>query len=312
MQPIESGRSFGDEILSRNELVERTNRVLTAYAEQSINVLRVMVRRGEGRQVLGSVVNRPEDEELQIDATGERILYLLVNEYRLPTFLLGEHNRYQYINAERETPHVILPNDPFDNSSQYKRGLDTPPYTVLGAYHTDGEPIGAVIGDIRDKRVYFAVNGETYVKDFENGETRPLKKSERTTLRDDNATLATYLGSNEYSLSFFRHFGKLIEDMPPKAVLYGGGGAYIYGLLASGAVDAYVMFDEPRTEIDPGVPLALVAGCTVVSVNPDGTFEDYQFDSNRHDENVPLFIAACTPELRDEIIRYYVEGQKAA
>ncbi|MDO8460938.1 MAG: inositol monophosphatase family protein [bacterium] len=311
MTLAETGR-FGDEILSTNELVERTHRVLTLYAHRSVEVLGEMVRKGQGRQVLGSVPQRPEDEQLGIDAIGENILGRVVEEENLPCFIVGEHNKYRYVNASEETPHVILPTDPFDNSSQYKRGLDTPPYSVTGAYHSDGEPIGAVISDIKDQKVYVAGKEKTYVIDLKTGETTSIARSRRTTILENNATLATYLGSNEYSLSFFDHFRKLIEDMPPKTVLYAGGGAYIYGLLASGAVDAYVMLREPRTEIDPGLPLALAAGCTAVSVNPDGTFEEYRFDYRRHDESVPLFIAACTPEVRDEIIRYYVEGQKAA
>jgi len=305
---IEQERSLATEPLSRAELVAKTNSVLEAYGPRSIDVLRRMVRGGEGRHVLGSVMNRPEDEELQIDATGERILSLLVDEHRLPVLFLGEHNRYQYLNRTGDEPYVVLPNDPFDNSSQYKRGLDTPPYTVLGAYHPDGEPIGAVVGDIKDRKVYLAIGGQTYVRDLETEETKPIAKSERKTVLDDNATVATYLGSNRYSVPFFDRFKSMIEAMPPKAVLYGGGGAYIYALLATGAVDAYVMFDEPRTEIDPGLPLAVVAKCTVVSVNPDGSFEDYRFDPNRHNGNVPFFIAACTPEIRDEIIGYYLKG----
>lgn len=307
---IEEGRPLVPEPLSRDELVAKTNSVLGAYGERSIDVLGRMVRTGEGRQVLGSVKNRPEDEELQIDSTGERILSLIVGEHKLPVLFLGEHNRYQYLNRAGDEPYVVFPNDPFDNSSQYKRGLDTPPYTVLGAYHPDGEPIGAVVGDIKDRKVYLAIGGRTFMRDLETGDTKPIVKSERTTLLDDNATLATYLGSNKYSVPFFDCFKPLIEAMPPKALLYGGGGAYIYAFLATGAVDAYIMFDEPRTEIDPGLPLAVVAKCTVVSVNPDGSFEDYSFDQNRHNENVPFFIAACTPEIRNEIIGYYLKAKE--
>lgn len=309
----ESGlSSHGDkEALSRERLALMANKVLATYAVRSVEVLGDMVRRGQGRQVLGSVPQRPEDEQLGIDAIGENILGRVVEEERLPCFILGEHNKYRFVNASEETPHIVLATDPFDNSSQFKRGLDTSPYAVTGAYHPDGKPIGAVVADIKDERVYVAVGGQTYVRDLRTDETTPIRRSERKTIMDDNATLATYLGSNEYSLPFFRNFGKLIESMPSKAVLYGGGGAYIYGLFASGAVDAYVMFKEPRTEIDPGLPLALAAGCTAASVNPDGSFEDYRFDPNRHDESVPLFIAACTPELRDEIIQYYVRAQRS-
>lgn len=304
--------------LSREELFTRTNGVLVAYAERSMPILYGMVRRGEGRQVLGGVPGRPEDEQLAIDAMGENMLVNVAREADLPYNIMGEHNHYtplgQLEEEFRGRPHVVLPIDAFDNTSQYKRGLDTPPYTVVGAYHSsDGEPIGAIVGDIKNKIVYFTSGKGVFTRDLENGVTTEIFKSTRTSLKDDNATLATYLGSNEYSLPFFNTFRKLVEEMPPKAVLYPGGGAYIYALLASGAVDAYVMFDEPRTEIDPGLPLALTAGCTAVSVNPDGSFEEYRFNERRtHSDEVPLFIAAATPEVRDEIIRYYMASQSAS
>lgn len=308
----ESLNSSRQEPLSRVELTNRANSVLVLFAEKSVQVLGAMIREGEGRHVLGSVPERPEDEQLGIDAIGENILGRAVERLGLPCLILGEHNQFRYVNASEGTPHVILPTDPFDNSSEYKRGLDTPPYAVTGAYHqSDGEPIGAVVADLRNDIVYVAVGGQTHRRDLRTGKTEPIIKSKRTTLRDDNATLATYLGSKEYSLRFWEIFSGMIKAMPSKAKLYAGGGAFIYGLIAAGAVDAYVMFDEPRTEIDPGLPLALAAGCTVVSVNPDGSFEDYRFDPEQHREGrIPLFIAACTPEIRDQIIRYYLESQK--
>lgn len=298
---------------TKERLITVTNELLSTYAETSIDRLHTMVRRGLGREVLGSVPNRPEDEQLWIDTAGENILSNLVRDARLPSLILGEHNNYKHFNTDNGSPYVVFPIDSFDNTSQYKRGLDTPPYTVVGAFFPDGEPIGGIVGNIKDKLVYVASRGQTIVHDLETGEISRIRRSERKTIKDDGFTLATYLGSNQYAMDFFRHFGHMVADMPPKAVLYPGGGAYIYGLLATGAVDAYVMFNEPRTEIDPGLPLALAAGCTVVSVDPEsGSWENYKFDESRHDESVPLFIAACTPELRDEIIDYYVEGKKVA
>lgn len=308
----EDGVSFSlHRELPREELIEKANIILDTYAENAIKTLRDMVRKGEGKHVLGSVPGRPEDEQLGIDAMGENILGRTIEKLELPAYVMGEHNYYNFVNAEEGMTHVVFAIDSFDNTSQYKRGLDTSLYTVVGVYHQNGEPIGAVIGDIKDKKIYVARGGRTYLRDLEKDTTIEIAKSERMTIKDDCFTLATYLGSKEYSLKFFHHFERLLEDMPPKAVLYGGGGAYIYGLLASGAVDVYAMFNEPCTEIDPGLPLALAAGCTVVSVNPDGSFDEYNFNSARHKEGrVPFFIAACTPELRDKIINYALEKRK--
>lgn len=296
---------------TREALVNRTYEVLIEYGDMAVTVLHDMVRKGEGRHVLGSVPGRPEDEQLQIDTAGENILVNLARDNNLPSFIMGEHNHYRPINIPESGPYVVLPIDSFDNSKEYKLGLDdTTAYTVVGAYHPDGEPIGAVVGNIFLKRLYFSLGNETFVRDLESGETkRIIPRLEKPDARQANCVVATYLGSNVYSVPFVERFLGLIKDMHPKGKLHEGGGAYIYALLATGAVDAYVMLGEPRTEIDPGLPLALATGCTVVSVNPDGSFENYRFDPNHHDDHVPFFIASRTPALRDNIIQHYLQSQ---
>ncbi len=305
--PQESGRTNGE--ISPRELNARTRKVVTDYMENAIKALYPTVRRREGRVVLGSVPGRPEDEQLGIDAYGEDLLSSLIRDNQLPALVLGEHNTHTF--TEFGGPRVVMTIDALDNSSEYKRDLDTPVYTVLSAYSLEGRPISGVICNIRDKKAFVVHDDGVYEYDAETPSNfRQVFASKRTTLKDDNATIASYLGSNEYSLNFFRNFGQMIQEMPPKGRLYAGGGAYIYGLLANGSVDAYVMFDEPYSEIFPGLAIARAANCTVVSVNPNGSFEEVRFAPEFYenpqlysDGKVPFFIAATTPELRDEIIR---------
>lgn len=302
---IETGQQYPE--ISRREALQKTTEILNEYPVRAINVIRGQVRRGIGKDVIGDVEGRPEDEHLMIDTAGEHILTGLIKTKNLQSIVYGEHERYYLYDR---TPSVLFASDSFDNTSQYKRGLDTPPYSVIGAYHPDGKPIGAAVVDIKDKKAYIAVNGRVGLHDYELNNSNMIEKSPRTTIKDPEFTLATYIGSNEYSLNFFRHFGKMVEEMHPKGLLYGGGGSYIYGLLASGAVDAYVMFNEPRGEIDPGLPLALAAGCTVVSVDPEtGRFENYRYEPLKYQQSVPFFIAAARGEVRDEIIRYYMASK---
>ena len=317
MSNLEFGRPGSEQEPTREQLVGEAGKVLLSYAQKAIPLLRDMVRKGEGKQVLGSVPGRLEDEQLSIDADGEHILTNVIREEKVsPAFVFGEHNDYPLGNGESRLFFTI---DSFDNTSQYKRGLDTPPYTVVGAYDKDGNRLGAVIGDIKDRKAYVNINGENFLWDLESGERKKITKSERTTTTDAQITIATYLGSNEYSKEFLRFFGPMIEGMAPKGVLYGGGGSYIYGLMAAGAVDAYVMFNEPYSEIFTGLPIALAAGCTAVSVNLEtGQIEELKFEPEKIKANpeiykngtVPLYIAAATPEIRDEIIRYYMEGKR--
>jgi|WetSurMetagenome_2_1015567.scaffolds.fasta_scaffold03406_9 fructose-1,6-bisphosphatase/inositol monophosphatase family enzyme len=381
------------EILSKDELNARATKVLLLYAERAIYPLYDKVRRGEGKQILSTTEEgRPGEELLDIDQTGENVLKSAIREAKLPAILISENSPEPHVfgNGDSGNEKVYVFADPFDNTSQYKRGLDTPPYTVVSIWDKDGNPIGAVVGDIKDRKAYISIGKETFIIDIKerisekekyadkkvallenqrgllenminlstqinlgnknvteeqlakaNGDYAYSKeafskleqdsvkaqgeehkrvtitKSDRTTLKDRNSTLATFVGEKEYSAKFFKYFGKLVNDMHPKGLLYTGGGAYIYGLLASGSVDAYVMFDEPVSEIIPGLPLALAAGCTVVSVNEDGTHNDFKFDPNalREDHklysegSVHLFIAAATPGVRDEIITAYVKAK---
>jgi len=316
----ELGKSNGEQ-LSKRELTKKVNSLVWEYPRRSImDNLYEMVRKGEGRTIIGSVPGRPEDSQLVIDAVGEHVLANIAKEISLPAFIFGEHNNYP-LSEVSESPQVYIAIDSFDNTSQYRRGLDTSVYTVLGVYDLDGKPIAGVVGDIKDRKAYVNVgnaSNNNWMLDLDTGELKDLHPSKRVSVKDENFTLATYLGSNEYSIDFYEKFQGLIKDMSPRGVLYPGGGSYIYGLLASGAVDAYVMFNEPHSEIIPGLPLALATGCTVVSVNEDGTFENYSFNKDLywgdHDlyntGKVPFFIAAATPEIRDEIIGYYITSQK--
>ncbi|MCL4419033.1 hypothetical protein M1146_02930 [Patescibacteria group bacterium] len=314
--PQESRRIPG-EPLSPKEIRAKTRRIFIDYALKSSHILNPMVRDGQGRASLGSVPGRPNDEQLAIDAIGENILTSLIRDHGLPALVLGEHNTYDFSDGK---PEVIFPIDAFDNTSEYKRGLDTPVYSVIGAYNPDGSPIGAVIVDIREQKAFASVRKENYILDVSSPNMPShMEKMEPTptrgSIKDDGLTIATYLGSNEYSLKFFNFFGRMVKDMPEKARIYANGGSFIYAFLATGAVDAYVMFDEPHSEIVTGLPIALAAGCTAVSVNPDGSHQEYKFDPEFADHperythgTVPLFIAARTPKIRNEIIEYYARA----
>ena len=431
--PIEATK----EKLPREELVRRANNVLLLFAERAISFLHEEVREGRGKQAVATTQEgRPGEELLRIDQPAEDILKTAIREAHLPAVLFteGTPEPTEFNNGDGTTEKFFVYIDPFDNSSPYKKGLDIPPYTVCSIWDKDGQPIGAVIGDIKERKAYVSMDGEVFIWDFEkkileeqnfknwqesslkdhirlqerkNGiveenpeqvselrkidsqiaqfrefhqgsqehsgeslsdetaltdkkknlinqspilqqlietekqiasikenaekveqafrknqnkepERKLIERSRRITLTDSSSTLASFLGEKEYSLPFFEEFNSLVNAMHHKGYLYPGGGAFIYGLLASGAVDAYVMRNEPLSEIIPGLPLALTAGCTVVSVSEDGTFQEFKFNPNAIKENhrlysegvVSLFIAAATPEIRDEIIRHYRDEKR--
>lgn len=299
------------ESLSQEELVRRVNKVIEDYGRQAVLDLRPKVRRGEGRQVVAPVPGRLDDQQLRIDTFGERLLARLIREEGLSAFVFGEHHNRDL--AGENPPEVYFFIDPFDNSSPYRRGLDIPVYTVASAFTPAGDPIGAVIGNIRDNFLYLSRGGENCLVDLETGEERKIKRSNRTSLISPDLNFATYAGSNEFFMPFIRKFIPLIGNMNIEGLFYGWGGAYIYGLLANGAVDAYVMFNEPHSEIMPGLPFALAAGCEVTVINPDdGTFKPYSVDLGTLRQRpidykkgvVRLLVVTATPELRNEVISH--------
>jgi len=313
----ELGRING-EPLSPSEVRKRTRGIFSDYADKANEILHPMVEKGEGKNVLASVPGRPDDEQYQIDAMGEAILIGFVRDAQLPALVFGEHNIYDQSDGK---PQVIFTIDSFDNSSEFSMGLPTPVYSVLGAYNSDGSPIGAVVLDIREEKAYVSIRKTNGVTDLSligrhTKEIEPLPLI--NSIRDDRITIATYLGSNEYNLKFFDNFRNLVEDMPRKGRVFGNGGSHIYAFMATGAVDAYIMFDELHSEILPGLPLALAAGCVASSIDLEtGEVSEYRFNpefitnpEGYTHGTVDLFIAARSPQLRDEIVQYYLSGRK--
>lgn len=381
--------------LTREELISRASKVLLLYAERAIYPLYDKVRKGEGKQIISATEEgRPGEELRDIDQTAENVLKSAIREAELPAILITENSPEPHMFGNGGSEKLYIFADPFDNTSQYIRGLDTPPYTVVSIWDNEGNPIGAVVGDIKDRKAYISLGKDTFIIDIKEKSTirenyierkskllvnqeeflkrinslqtdiinnrssdvnfdgelanakidythseeglgklerefsedqkkeykrERINRSERTTLLDDrNATLATFVGEKKYSSKFFKYFSGLINDMHPKGLLYTGGGAYIYGLLASGNVDAYVMFDEPLSEIIPGLPLLIAAGGGACRVNPDGTYQeikisptDYLTDHKLYAEGeIPLYIAYSTPQVRDQIIKFYIEAKK--
>lgn len=293
--------------LERQRLIGLVNFAVESYASSCLPVLRKKVRAGEdkGEIKLGEGKTfKLGDVELSIDPIGENSLHDIVDSLSLPAVIHGEHQEFPSPTGETLVHFEI---DPFDNTSEYQAGLKTPPWTVLSAYDTEGQPMVSFIGDIRNNTAYMFQNGRLFEKDFETGEKREIKKSERKSILEDRSVLASYTGSSEYSTPFFREFSDLLEQRSDKALFYSEGGAFIYGPLASGAVDAYVMFDEPYEEIDPGAAIAIEAGCILghYDIKKD-KWIPYKYDPKKQEKVAKgIWIAASSVEIRNEIVEHY-------
>jgi len=287
------------------ELMRIAGNIALSYIKESLPQLHIAVSKGIGRNVVGSVIGRPEDEEIGIDKIGENVITGIIERENLPLQVYSEHAD-PFIGL-REGAKLRAALDPFDNSSEYKRGLPTPVFTCMSLYDLDNNPLAGAIANLETNKVYLSIEGKNYViDDFLKGTPpRRIFKSERKSIRDEGATIAMYTGSNQYSSLINSQFRDMINNMHIKGRTFANGGAFIYGPLAEGAVDAYVMPREPREEPDAGFALAHFANLTSLIVHKDGRRELYKFDPSKYHEEVDLFVSAATPQLANEIIDFY-------
>jgi len=279
-------------------------KILMEYLTQATREIQRKAGKGEGKEILGEVINRPEDIEIAIDRVGEDILERLVKKHKLNIKVYSEPDGRD-IEAGGE-PDFYGAIDPFDGTVLYLRGFEHNWYTALSFFDKDKKPLASGVADILRDKIYISDENGNFLIDRRAGTKIRLFPSQKKDL-SGQVVIATYLMSPRYAIKFWDAFAELAKNFHPKTLLYPQGGSFIYSFLAAGLIDAYVMFDEPRSEIDPGYGFARKAGCSVVSVNPDGSFEDYQFEPGRQHDKVDLLVAACTPELRDQIIKQCVE-----
>jgi len=283
---------------------QKIKNLLVDYLTETTKEIKKRAAAGQGREILGSVINRPEDVEIGIDRVGEEILERLLKKYELNATVFSEPDgRDIKVGGEPEFFGSI---DPFDGSVLFLRGFEHNWYTVLSFFDKERNPICCGVGDILNEKLYVSDEKGNYVLDLKTGKRSEMIPSKRKKLTEP-LVLASYLMSSQYSTKFLDIFGDLLRSMHSKALVYPQGGSFIYAFLAAGLVDAYVMFDEPRSEIDPGFMIAKKAGCPVVTIDVDGSYKDYEFLPGRQHDKVDLLIASSTPELRDELINYYIK-----
>lgn len=154
------------------ELVDLT---MDMYASNCLPILRSRVRAGDSKAEikLGEAKSyKLGDVEVEIDPIGEIELHNIVDSLSLPAKIHGEHQEFS---SPTGVTQVYFEIDPFDNTSEYQAGLDTPPWTVVSAYSEDGTPLSSFVGNIKDNKGYFLQGGRVFEKDFETGERRYVK-----------------------------------------------------------------------------------------------------------------------------------------
>jgi len=276
--------------------------LLVEYLVETTKEVKKIAAEGKGRQVLGETINRPEDLEIGIDRVGEEILEKLLKKHRIKATIFSEPENRDIKNGGEIYGSV----DPFDGSMLYLRGFEHNWYTALSFFDKKRNPLCCGIADIINEKYYITEEGGNYLVSMDGEKKKKIEPATRKKLTEP-IVLASYIMSSQYSPKFLDIFGDLVRNMHPKGLFYPHGGSYIYSFLASGLIDAYVMFNEPRSEIDPGFPIAKNAGCQIISVDSDGNYQDYQFIPGEQHGKVDLLIATATPQLRDQLIKHYVK-----
>lgn len=276
--------------------------LLVEYLVETTKEVKKIAAQGKGRQVLGETINRPEDLEIGIDRAGEEILEKLLKKHGVKATIFSEPEDRDIKNGGEIYGSV----DPFDGSMLYLRGFEHNWYTALSFFDKKRNPLCCGIADIINEKYYITEGNGNYLVSMDGEKKKKIEPATRKKLTEP-IVLASYIMSSQYSPKFLDIFGDLVRNMHPKGLFYPHGGSYIYSFLASGLIDAYVMFNEPRSEIDPGFPIAKNAGCQIVSVDSDGNYQDYQFIPGGQHGKVDLLIATSTPQLRDQLIKHYVK-----
>ena len=269
---------------------------------------------GQGRDVLGPVAGRSESEDVEIglDRFSEDLLQDWLERSGANVDLYSEHSRRR-IGGSGPAPFLITC-DPFDGSGHFMRGLPAEWWGVLTVWEkSEGglTPVMAGAVDINRRELYKAEGSAVTLEGLDSGELSEVRPSQAQALSNDSI-IAAYLMSPQYIRTWTSRSAGLLEAMEqqhPEARLWADGGACSYPWLARGLTHAYVMYDEPRTEIDPGLGFATAGGFGVYSVSPGGDLRPYCFEPERSSERVPWLIAACTEALARDIARLVVTGQ---
>ncbi|MBI1971533.1 MAG: hypothetical protein HYS52_01640 [Candidatus Wildermuthbacteria bacterium] len=286
--------------------IQALNRIVLEYLVETGKKVRAMGKAKMGKKVLGEVPGRPEDLEIEIDRVGEDILKNLLAKYKVNAAIFSE---CKVVPAASQKPDVYAAIDPFDNTILFFSGFRHAWYTALTFFDKERQPLCGGIGDILDGKAWIFDGKKTFLLDVASKtKTNAVPHAHRSL--EEPIVLASYLMSSQYSVKFLRFFGDAIKRMHPKALLYPFGGSHIYGYLADGRVDAYIMFDEPRTEISPGFAIAKSVGCEIGEIDRKGNWHDYEFIPSKHQGKVGFFVAACCKAMRDSISSYYKKTKK--
>lgn len=279
-------------------------RFLEDYLREVAAVVNRQARAAQGRAALGTVPGRAasEDEEIELDRTCDLLLDRHCERAGLSAEVRSEHGVRR---VGGRAPAYTIAIDPFDGSGLFRRGLPAEWWSVLSVFpHGGAEPVAGGAVDVLRQEIYLAGDRGVTLVSLDTSQRRTLEAPERMAALSDRTVLAAYLMDPAYLLDWTTQGARLLQRLVsthPSARVWPNGGSCIYAWLARGLVHGYVMFGEPRSEIDPGIAFARAAGLILAEARPGGGLVPYAYQPEKTAERVGCFIAAVSEPLARDI-----------
>lgn len=310
--------------LSEQEFTDLANRTFLEFGKNVIFSFYGPIRRGEQKEPVGEVSQRPGEKEIVLEAGIEHAFVNACQRNGLPVIIIGEHHNYISPSSNGhsiERKHIALI-DAADDTSEYIQGLPAPLWTVVSIYSLDGKPVAAINVNLKERKMHIARDGKNYLLDLETGVEKEIKPSERTSIKDKGFCIVTYLGQPKYALSGAESLSDVLKEMitTEDSMVQPHSGAFGSSMGAEGATDALVMIpSEPLSEFLPGWVFAQNAGFTAYTLNlEDGTYKPFEFDLNVYKNNpdayrkekIPNLLVVRSSQIRDELTPLLVKAHK--
>ena len=279
--------------------------IISTATEKFINTVPATVMKlynqNIGSEVLGPVQGRPITEDLQIliDQECDNLFKSIISETGLPFDIYSEHGYYRINHTSK--PDYIAVIDPFDGSALFRNGIPAEWWSVFTIYDNTFKPILGKAIDILRKESYEAKENLVSMKSTSSNTTSIINPSTKTSC-STNVWIASYLMDPSYLSKWYPLTQNLLNKWP-SIKIWPNGGSSIYPWISRGIIEAYLMVNEPRSEIDPGLGFAYYSGYPVYEVNSNNQLIPYEFNPELKSERTKILLASCTPELANEIIK---------
>ena len=265
-----------------------TEELLSQYiiiVNETIDTVRPLLFEGRG----GEVVKEKSDGDVtrNIDLVIEDLVKKRTMSIGLPVQFISEECGVLDLSP---SPDFVLVLDPIDGTDMAVRGY--PLCSVsLSLHHRDTmKPIIAVIGDIFQKKLYYASEKGAFV--ISRDKVVMLRPANTKQMED--AMLVSY-AAKPYRLLSLLNQRELIEKVK---LLFNYGGPMDIARVGAGTVDAFIEFDKGFKIIDyaAGIFIAKMAGAVVTDLN--GT----EIKLPRDLEHRQKLLASCSEQLHQEIL----------